>query len=347
MTKSSVNNLVTIRVAAVALLAVFALLTHFGGKPLFLTSIECSNQAVVSSLDEGTRDDTVAPLPSGWDEKGNSLYRNEKQRLAEALTTNPQAVYEHTVLPLGPVRTAHNWFRNAGFTGSGPGKWEHDTFVNFLHHISGCRYYVEFGAWIGPTLFFAAQLIDQAVSFDGDPLAVVALEMNLALNSDKYWARRARVHPHVVGEGSFYIVNATSLTMKSSSAGNSCSGLVEVANCGRKTTRVEWKVNAYTLPAVLKRLNIPETSDLFIKMDVESFECQLVPSWIEWIQSLEGPKPVFHMAFHSQIVSCSEEQYHLIYKFIKLFDNAPVKCFDEEKETWKCRTGEFVVYDNI
>lgn len=290
-------------------------------------------------------EETILPLPSGWDAAGIKIYRDRKQATSESLTTNPNAVLEHTVLPLGPVRTSHVWFRGKKFDGSGQGTWEHQTFVNFFHHISGCRYFVEFGSWIGPTLFYAAQLVEKAVAIDGDPQAVADLETNLALNADKPWAHHTSIHPHVVGLGSSTTVNATSLTMRGK-AGNSCSGVAAIHRCGSNGA-VEWKVNAYSLPAILNRLNIPVNRGLFIKVDVESFECQLVPTWLEWIRSLPESKPVFHLAFHKQIAHCSEEQYRSVYEFAKLFDYASENCLNDEKQLWTCGSGEFVMYDNI
>ena len=75
------------------------------------------------------------------------------------------------------------------------------TFKNFFHHLSSSRYYVGFGTWIGPTLFFASQLVDTAYGIEADPVAFAKVESNLALNMDKDWARKVRINPVAVLEG--------------------------------------------------------------------------------------------------------------------------------------------------
>ena len=255
--------------------------------------------------------------------------------------------YIHIVPPSWCSENCHNtWFINNLGTGEGAPKWEADTFINFFKHLSGCKYYIGFGTWIGPTLFYAAQLVDEAFGIEADPVAFAQVETNLALNKNSPWASRVRLNHHAVGLG-FDDKNATPsiASMSSASAGNSCSGLGKVA-CGKAS--VFWNVNAYPLPYLLKHWDVPATNQLFIKVDVESFECQLVPSWLPWLQSIEGKKPIFHIALHSQIVKCSQDEYKQIYQFGSLFDFKHDACMDKDKEEWighGCGEGEFLFYD--
>ena len=97
---------------------------------------------------------------------------------------------------------------------------------------------------------------------------------------------------------------------------------------------------------------VPSSIETFIKVDVESVECKLLPSWIPWISSLdEANRPTFFVAFHSQIVSCSDEEYRQIVLFAKLFRYATLvsgggsggdnsKCI--ENDQWSCKTGDVV-----
>ena len=292
----------------------------------------------------------LARLPSGWDESGINIYREKKEELARIVTSDPNKVFTHEVLPLAPVRTAHAWFQKQKMNGQGPSEWEPETFVRFFNHLAGCRYYVGFGSWIGPTLFYAAQMVDEAFAIEADPAAFAIVETNLALNSHTNWARHVHINSHAVGLGTDAAPNATRVEMASAGAGNSCSGIGASRACGKP--KVFWKVNSYPFPSLLAHWGLPSTQELFVKVDIETFECKLIPSWLPWIESLEGPKPVFHIAFHSQVFSCSEEEYKDILKFAKFFDSSSdskfiEECIDEEKQTWKCRSGETLFYDNF
>lgn len=290
----------------------------------------------------------VEPLPSGWDKSGFDMYENTRMALATSLIENPHAVISHRVLPLEAVKTTGDktWWTNLG-TGQGPPGWEHQTFINFYNHLLGCRYYVGFGTWIGPTLFYAGQMVEEAYGIEADPIAFAKVETNLALNKDMAWASRIHLNHHAVGLGSEDSdATPTNLDMSSAKAGNSCSGLGAIAAiCGK--AKVFWKVNAYPLPYLLKRWNVPSTNSLFVKVDVESFECQLVPSWLPWLKNIEGRKPIFHLALHEQIVRCSQEEYKQIYQFGLLYDNKDDNCMDENREEWTCLSGEFLFYDTL
>lgn len=81
------------------------------------------------------------PLASGWDtEVGLKLFVEEKERLAKAVTSHPEKIYTHEVLPLAPVRSAQPWFLQKGMTGKGVPNWEYATFLNFFQHLAGRRY---------------------------------------------------------------------------------------------------------------------------------------------------------------------------------------------------------------
>lgn len=290
---------------------------------------------------------TDAGLPSGWDYMGQEMYREEKKLLVAGLTIDPKNTYTHQIIPLQPVRSAQSWFSSVGMDGKGPSSWEPETIDIFLTLASGCRFYVGFGTWIGPTLFFAAQLVDEAYGIEADPVAFARVETNLALNKDTTWARHVHLNHHAIGLGSHTEVLAEKVKMTSGKAGNSCSGLGEVSCVEEGAEKVSWTVNTFSLPSFLMHWHIPVSSDLFIKIDTESFECNLIPSWNSWLKAAHGPKPIFFIAFHSQIVPCTTEQYKEIYEFAQLFDVSDSNCMDDSKKTWVCETGEYPFYDHI
>ena len=243
---------------------------------------------------------------------------------------------------------------------------------------SQVRYYVGFGTWIGPTILFAAPLVDMAFGIEADPVAFAGVETNVALNLPYHaWAKNVYLTPRAVRAGDSTDLETVSLEMKSSSAGNSCSGLGdEVHACGiRGRPLVSWKVNSNTLPSLLNLWQLPISQELFVKVDTESYECQLIPTWLKWLEPYSrrrdafkgingtstgsassesnhevGQKlPTFFLAFHSQISKCSEEQYHAIYQFAQLFEDEPrashKRCLNDQLQKWTCGYGEYLFRD--
>lgn len=62
------------------------------------------------------------------------------------------------------------------------GVWEPDTFVVLDHMLSEGTPYVDCGAWIGPTVLYAACKGAAITAFECDPVAIRRLKENLALN---------------------------------------------------------------------------------------------------------------------------------------------------------------------
>lgn len=304
-------------------------------------------------------------LKSGWDEVGFNLYSEEKDRLTEVVVKETHGVVTHRVLPLEEVNSVNEVLlpRGTGIVvqdaegkdisfmeqlgdGNGPPRWEPKTMTNFFRHLSSCRYYIGFGTWIGPTMFYAAQLVDEAYGMEADPVAFAKVETNLALNRKAAWASKVHLSPHAIGIGSSE-TDSTAATVKMSSAmaGDSCSGIAGKLGCGE--ANVNWEVNAHPLPYLMKRWNVPSSGQTFVKVDVESYECQLVPSWIEWLGSIQGAKPTFHIAFHSNFNECTPEEYGLVYQFANMFEYKEENCMDKEKKVWICGLGEFLFHDRI
>ena len=198
-----------------------------------------------------------------------------------------------------------------------PTRWEDSTYRNFDRYMANyATHYVGFGTWVGVTLLYAAQYasVRHAVGIEADPAAFGAVTNNLRLNAHRSWAKKVEVYPVAVRMGTGK--QKLRLKMQSAAAGNSCSGLKAVA-CGN--VAVTWKVDAYTLPNILHRGNIPVSPHLFVKVDVESYECELLGSWVPWLRLFQA-KPTFHIAFHGPTVrKCSAAQYAGIQDFAALF----------------------------
>ena len=260
-------------------------------------------------------------LGSGWDESGRKLSLETHIELNLYLIDGDpsETMVEYTTHPLEKVRTHTHptipgglWLREHLH---GKPSWEVQTFLAFLTYVPTHSYYVDFGTWIGPTLFYAAQLVDKSFGVEADPVAFASVSTTLKLNQDKPWGKKATIQPGGVGPGSDEDLTATRVPMKSASAGNSCSGMGKKVNCGDVTH--EWDVFTYSLPALIAHWNI-DPSNSFIKVDVEAFECTLVPSWIQWMRKLPT-KPTFYISFHSYITRCSDDEYRGVLQFARMF----------------------------
>ena len=167
---------------------------------------------------------------------------------------------------------------------------------------------------------------------EADPVAFALSSFNLALNRGAAWARNTYVHPVCVGVGgsvSDPIVNAT---MYSGEFGNSCSGLVKVEQgCGTYQSGQKVPVRCYPLPWLLRRWDLPVDGQTLVKVDVESLECSLIPSWVPWLQNIQH-KPTFYIAFHGGLSSkqCTKQQWGEVIRFSKLFRMVePIKSGNE------------------
>ena len=262
--------------------------------------------------------DTI--LLSGWDEISYEMWLTTKSELASSLLLSEANVVEYATLPLGTVRTHSHASIPGGLwltknVNKSP-QWEADTFKTFLTFIPGHTHYVDFGTWIGPTLLYAAQLVETSLGIEADPVAFASITTTIALNTDKVWGKSVAVQPGAVGVGSTDSFAPTAVTMQSAKPGNSCSGIGEWSeNCG--DVKKKWRVNSYTLPALLRKWEVV-AADAFIKVDTESFECKLVSSWIPWLESMRV-KPTFYISFHAYVAKCTEEEYEAITRFERLF----------------------------
>ena len=80
-----------------------------------------------------------------------------------------------------------------------------------------------------------------------------------------------------------------------------------------------WDIDGYTLQHLLNLNGIPASKETFVKIDVESYECELIPSWFNWMKNMPD-KPTLFVSFHGgNVRCCSEEQYDKILSFSKLY----------------------------
>lgn len=79
------------------------------------------------------------------------------------------------------VAPGHEWF----WPGFADGSWEPTTFAAFDRILGPESRMLDIGAWIGPTVLYAAHRAKQVFAFEPDPIAFARLIQNLNLNKIK------------------------------------------------------------------------------------------------------------------------------------------------------------------
>lgn len=107
-----------------------------------------------------------------------------------------------------------------------------------------------------------------------------------------------------------------------------------MSGIGEKVARgvkVSWEVQCYTLPEIFDKYWKIERpyKDVFIKIDVESYECKLVPSFYDWLKD-EQYLPKMYISFHPQIQSCNDADMEGVKKFLMLYDHVRINGDREE-----------------
>jgi FkbM family methyltransferase len=138
--------------------------------------------------------------------------------------------------------------------------WEKKTTLIFDKYIDDKTIYIDIGAWIGPTLFYAAQISKKSIAIEADPVAYDRLSENLRMNIKKEWYKKISILNNVVASNPGLISFGSK-----GSGGDSMSSLLWA---NRNTT---WKVEAITPEKILSKFKL-NSKKLFIKIDIEGGE---------------------------------------------------------------------------
>ena len=290
-------------------------------------------------------------LESGWDDTGRKLYSDSVTTLSGMGFKNVTILDKH-----GPIFVSNYVATFWNFWGkAASGRWEPKTFGIFDKYVTGETTVVDFGTWIGPTLLYHGQFSKHSFGIEADPVAYSVVEYNVDLNTklNPEWGKRVSVDSACVSRPE----DAGFLTMKAGgSPGASMSGINgKVAqDTGEKS--VTWQVKCYTLPDIFDIWGLEKPyKDVFIKIDIESYECKLIPSFYDWLKD-EIFLPKMFINYHPTIQNCSDEEWKGLMKFLKLYDHVRIgtdsKDLALEKETTfedfmkMMGKRDFVVYQN-
>ena len=142
------------------------------------------------------------------------------------------------------------------------GSWEPDTFAVFDQFVDRHTLHLDVGAWIGPTVLYAATRAAKVIGFEPDPVAYGFLQKNVAANP--------QLAPIQVEHVAIAPRNERIRIGSRGAPGDSMSSEL-FATC--ETT---WEIQGRTLDTYLDPW--PESDPVFIKIDIEGGEYHLLPS---------------------------------------------------------------------
>jgi FkbM family methyltransferase len=177
--------------------------------------------------------------------------------------------------------------------------WEQETFAIFDRFLSDTSSYMDVGAWIGPTVLYAAQKAKHVYAFEPDPVAYRELIGNLQLNPGLVSKITCFNQALTTSSGTtrLYIRDHT---------GDSSSSIIPTSSI---TNFNEVRGVTITQLDFLQHIN-------FIKMDIEAGEYLLIPSMRKY---LKKTRPTLYLSLHPPFL---KDQMKV----------APVKGFNSDSE---------------
>ncbi len=168
------------------------------------------------------------------------------------------------------------------------GKWESDTFDVFDRFLDKDTVFLDIGGWIGSTFLYASQLVKRSFVFEPDEVAFKELTANLSQNKSAPWhAHTESIKAAIAPES-----GSVSIGFRHES-GDSMSSVLLGDSEGST------EVQSVNLSDFISERELSDEK-LFIKMDVEGFEYEILPALGETIQSLE--KASFLISLHPQFL---------------------------------------------
>lgn len=166
--------------------------------------------------------------------------------------------------------------------------WETDTLAAIARFLPQGGVYLDVGAWIGPTLLFAAARAREAHGFEPDPSAYARLRRNLALNPAL--AARTRIK-----RAALWTCDTTLAFAATVPGDSTTSALLRPGEEGTIAAPAFDAAGPVIAP-LLARAD-------FVKMDVEGAEFELVPH-IAGLLAMR--KPALHLSFHAHRLAKDE-----------------------------------------
>jgi FkbM family methyltransferase len=172
-------------------------------------------------------------------------------------------------------------------------RWEPQTLEILARHLNATSVYYDIGAWIGPTVVFAAQRSKTVFAFEPDPVAYRYLLENITNNS----LTNVRAFNLAVAA----TAGVSEIHSFGSKLGDSMSSLLPHAEGSSG-----WPVTRVTIDTVVSELGCAPPD--FMKIDIEGGEFELLPA----LRShLERWKPIVYLSLHAPVLPAEEREERL------------------------------------
>lgn len=163
--------------------------------------------------------------------------------------------------------------------------WEPDTVKVFERFLQPNDIYVDFGAWVGPTVLLAAKTASYVLCFEPDPIAREELFRNLNLNPDL--GVKVSVFPYALAAKDGY-----ALLKSIRAGGDSLSSLIHKENPKRVWTVQKLGVSSF--------LALPQAkAATFFKIDIEGSEYTVIPAMNKYFKT---SRPSVYLALHPALL---------------------------------------------
>jgi FkbM family methyltransferase len=189
-------------------------------------------------------------------------------------------------------------------------EWESGTFKILSKFLDKNHYYIDIGAWIGPTVLYGCQLADYCYAIEPDPVAKKYLEENIKLNN---------FSNITIWEGAIYKENGSIEIGNNRMAGNSMSSLISKPD--DPWSIPSWLTPTQTIETFMNIANRNSKSSCnFIKMDVEGSELFIIPEASKYLQSFFH---TLYVSIHTPLFTSSDlhvivDNLSLVYKYFYL-----------------------------
>ena len=190
------------------------------------------------------------------------------------------------------------------------GRWEPQTFKILSEFLKPDSVYCDIGAWIGPTVIYAARKCKQVYCFEPDIAAYPFLLWNIHLN------RFQNVIPFNIALADCDGIRKISSFGK---LGDSRTSLLNPKNDeGINVLCLQWKS--------WMKIAQPEKID-FIKIDIEGGEFDFLPSIKEYLVQY---KPILYLSTHREFLpkNCRKEVMQRLIGVLNIYK----KCYNEKLE---------------
>lgn len=182
--------------------------------------------------------------------------------------------------------------------------WEPATTDIFDIYIDENTTFIDIGAWIGPTLFYAAQIAGKCFAVEADPIAFRRLEENHKLNSDANWFSNIEL-----------INKAISDQVGQINFGSRAAGGDSMSSILWGDLDTSWQVDTINVHQLIDKTK-DYSKRLFVKIDIEGGEFTMLDS-LKHLFALEDA--TIHLSLHNIFLKRSLALKYKHLNFIKRF----------------------------